>query len=86
MGQNTIVNPRYLGIFFIAVATCAPLFASVVPDESTLVLRTPTLADVEVLKLRLDNGLEALLISDPGASEAGAALSVEVGTWQDPKN
>ena len=29
--------------------------------------------------------LEAYLISDPGVHESAAALAVEAGSWQDPK-
>jgi insulysin len=36
------------------------------------------------LKLRLKNGLEVLLISDPKSSQSAAALSVNVGSWDNP--
>jgi insulysin len=36
------------------------------------------------LKIRLKNGLEVLLISDPKASQSAAALSVHVGSWDNP--
>jgi insulysin len=38
-----------------------------------------------VAKIRLENGLEAYLISDPGVKESAGALAVEAGSWQDPK-
>lgn len=68
----------------------APLVAEeskyeVVEDKSKLVIETPALAKREVRKLRLENGLEALLISDPTTHESGAALSVGVGSWDDPQ-
>lgn len=34
--------------------------------------------------VRLDNGLQALLVSDPDAEVGGAALDVRVGSWHDP--
>ncbi len=37
------------------------------------------------MKLRLSNGLEAFLISDPKADKSAAALTVRVGSWDDPK-
>jgi len=40
----------------------------------------------EIRKLRLENGLEALLISDPETHESGAALAVSVGSWNDPED
>ena len=35
-------------------------------------------------QLQLPNRLQVLLISDPGADKAAAALDVNVGSWQDP--
>lgn len=36
------------------------------------------------LKICLKNGLEVYLISDPSVAQSAAALSVEVGSWNDP--
>lgn len=36
--------------------------------------------------ISLDNGLEALLVSDPGADKAAASLNVAVGSGNDPKD
>lgn len=58
---------------------------TVVPDESGLTLLNPSLAERKTVKLRLANGLEAFLISDPKAEQSAAALSVESGSWHDPK-
>ena len=44
--------------------------------EGTLVKRT--------MKIRLENGVQAYLISDPEASDSAAAVSVRVGSWNDP--
>ncbi len=38
----------------------------------------------KTLKIRLPNGLQTLLISDPSLHEAAASISVEAGTWDDP--
>ncbi|HEY5259669.1 MAG TPA: insulinase family protein, partial [Rhabdochlamydiaceae bacterium] len=46
---------------------------------------TPALAERKTAKIRLSNGLQAYLISDPGVHESAAALAVEAGSWQDPK-
>jgi insulysin len=56
----------------------------IVEDETTLPILTPHLAEREMAKIRLQNGLEAYLISDPGCSLSAAALSIEAGSWQDP--
>lgn len=55
-----------------------------VEDTSTLKILTPDLADVKTAKIRLSNGLEAYLISDPGVHQSCAALAVDAGSWQDP--
>ncbi len=66
------------------------LFVSVyaveqVEDLCHLEILTPCMQCVKTRKIRLDNGLEAYLISDPDCDQSGAALSVDVGTWQDPE-
>ncbi len=57
----------------------------VIEDQSNLMIETPALAKRQERKIRLENGLEALLISDPETKESGAALAVAVGSWDDPK-
>lgn len=58
--------------------------SSVVEDRCGLSIATPSLATRESLKLRLPNGLEAYLLSDPGAFQSGAALAVGVGSYDEP--
>ncbi len=55
-----------------------------VKDEIPVPILTPSLQERQFLKLRLDNGLEAYLISDPAVDKSGAALSVNVGSFSDP--
>lgn len=57
----------------------------IIEDQSALHILTPSLSDRKTLKLRLENGLSAYLISDPGTHQSGAALAVAVGSWEDPK-
>ncbi|MCY3975167.1 MAG: insulinase family protein, partial [Simkaniaceae bacterium] len=54
-----------------------------VVDRNRLTILTPSLASRKTAKLRLDNGLEVLLISDGGASQSAASLAMEVGSWDD---
>ncbi|HEY5259420.1 MAG TPA: insulinase family protein, partial [Rhabdochlamydiaceae bacterium] len=56
-----------------------------VEDEAKLPILNPALKDRKTAKLRLDNGLEVYLVSDPGSDQSAAALSVEAGSWMDPK-
>ena len=56
-----------------------------IEDLNDLKILTPSLLSRSTSKIRLDNGLEALIISDPKAEESAAALAVGVGSWSDPK-
>lgn len=58
---------------------------TVIEDQAKLPIFTPDLANRESLKIRLDNGLEAYLISDPDAEKSSTALVVKTGSWEDPK-
>lgn len=68
--------------------TCSLLTAeddvTIVKDLSKLPVLTPSMLQRETQKIRLDNGLEAYLISDPDADLSGAMMSVKVGSWEDP--
>lgn len=57
----------------------------IIEDRSELSIETPALSQRQTRKLILDNGLKAILISDPKTPESGAALAVAVGSWDDPK-
>jgi insulysin len=56
-----------------------------IADLSELPLLNPDLADRKTQKLRLPNGLEVLLISDPEADQSSAVVTVEAGSWNDPQ-
>lgn len=70
----------------VALLVVCTLFAdhTVVEDKNPVSILTPTLAKRETLKLRLSNGLEAYLISDPGLDKSGASLAVNRGSWSNP--
>jgi len=55
-----------------------------IKDIATLPILTPSLAEAKTAKIKLSNGLEAYIISDPNADQSGAALSVKAGSWDDP--
>jgi len=57
---------------------------TVIEDQATLPILTPPLMERKTAKIRLNNGLEAYIISDPGVDKSAAALSVNVGSWSDP--
>ncbi len=59
-------------------------FQGEIPDASGLPLLGRDFSERKTLKMRLDNGLELLLISDPRAENSAAAVSVGAGSWNDP--
>lgn len=69
-----------LSITFLAQASYTPI-----ENKATIPLLTPSFAQQKVLKIQLDNGLEAYLVSDPEATKSGAALTVQVGSWDEPE-
>lgn len=73
-------------VFLALLLSTSGFCHQVIEDQSNLKIDTPTLAQREERKMRLDNGLEALLISDPDTKESGAALAVAVGSWDDPED
>ena len=54
-----------------------------VQDQNTLEIKTPSLSCRKTAKIRLSNGLEAYLISDPKADQSAAAFAMEAGSWSD---
>ena len=55
-----------------------------VADLNRLKIETPSLSCQKRAKIRLNNGMEVLLISDPLGTQSAAALCMEVGSWSDP--
>lgn len=56
-----------------------------VPERNSLTIHSPSLRSRESTKIRLSNGLEAFLISDPETDQSAAAISIESGSWNDPE-
>lgn len=57
-----------------------------IADAADLALLNPDLKDRTSAKLRLSNGLEILLVSDPGIDQSSASLAVRNGSWSDPES
>lgn len=62
-----------------------PAEYELIEDRCELEISTPALAERKTAKIRLPNGLEAYLISDPTIEQSAAALAVEAGYWNDPE-
>lgn len=57
---------------------------TIIEDKATLPIKTPAFSERKILKIRLDNGLQAILVSDPNTDQSSATIAVEAGSWQDP--
>ncbi|WP_348663115.1 insulinase family protein [Chlamydia vaughanii] len=55
-----------------------------IPDQCPLKVLTPSAAEQKIAKVLCPNGLPLLIISDPGISVSGAALTVKTGNSSDP--
>jgi insulysin len=75
--------PLFIIILMTSIATV--FSTTVIEDQNFVNILTPSLAERQTLKLRLDNGLEAIIISDPNTDKSGVLLSVRVGSWDDPE-
>lgn len=58
---------------------------SLIENQANTKIHTPALANQQTAKIRLENGLEAYLISSPTANQSGAVMSVKAGSWEDPE-
>lgn len=56
-----------------------------IQNLAKLPILTPSLSEAKTAKIRLLNGLEAYIISDPNSDQSGASLTVKVGSWDDPE-
>lgn len=65
-------------------ATQTQLGFTSIPDTSELPFLNPDLGSRQIAKLRLDNGMEVLLISDPETDQSAASVAVDIGSWNDP--
>jgi insulysin len=85
--MNTFIRSfLLLAISLNAAVFCkeeTPTF-TIIENQAKIPILNSTLADRKIRKLRLSNGLEALLVSDPNTPQSGGVLTVEVGSWSDP--
>ncbi|MBS0629674.1 MAG: insulinase family protein [Verrucomicrobia bacterium] len=90
MAQKISIRRKQPLLYICSIATLllsfadAPALFEPVPDQSGLVIHSPSLSERKTAKIRLANGLEAYLISDPEVDQSAAALAVEAGSWNDP--
>ncbi len=56
-----------------------------IQDQATIPLLTPSMQKRQIAKIRLDNGIEAYIISDPDLKHSAASVAIKAGSWNDPK-
>ncbi len=88
-------HPRRLIFLSLLFLSAIPIYSEdaaslegdyeIIEDKATLPILNPALEGRKVEKLLLNNNLQVLLISDPGADQSAAGLTVDAGSWEDPK-
>lgn len=71
---------KHFSFCLLALVLCS--FTNI-KNENNVKIKTPDLSERKTAKIQLDNGLQAYIISDPGAEQSAAALAVTAGSWQD---
>ncbi len=76
----------FLSISFSSFTDSAkPQGYTLIEDQASVPILTPSFADRTTAKILLNNGLEAFIVSDPNTDKSAAALIVKVGSWEEPK-
>lgn len=75
---------RLLALFLFLAAHLHAEPYTIIENKATTPLLSPTLKEREFLKLKLNNGLQVLLISDPYAEQSAATMVVATGSWEEP--
>jgi insulysin len=78
MTNNTSLKVLFLFLLFHAVALTLPASLSDLPEVHPL-------DESASRTLVLENGLEVILVSDPSVNISSAAMAIETGSLQDPK-
>lgn len=71
-------------LFFALFFTTTILATDVIEDKTTLPLLNASLQKQKILKLQLDNGLKAIIVSDPEVEQASVAITMMAGNFYDP--
>lgn len=70
--------------FLFAWSSSLAAAATLIEDKTTIPVLTPAFAGKTTARLRLENGLQAYVVSDPYVNKSSAALVVKTGSWEDP--
>lgn len=75
-------------LIFLTLAYSRFTFAQdyqLIEDLAKVPILSPTFTERQTLKIKLNNGLEAYIVSDPNEDQSSAALIVKTGSWEDPQ-
>ncbi len=81
-----MITIKRLVVFVFLISHAFLSLISAETEQSRLKILTPSFCHRETGSIRLDNGLEAFLISDSKASKSAAAMCVHVGIWDNPED
>lgn len=76
-------NTLFLKLCLLTSATLCAEY-QVIEDRAQEKILTPALAEQKTKKIRLSNGLEAVLVSNPSIQKSAVNLIVLAGSYQDP--
>jgi protease-3 len=90
LSKSSFIPMTFVIFNFLLLSACsnvvskAPEVAAVLPEPQQEIVKSPN--DKRLYKsIILDNQLEVVLVSDPSIEKSAAALSVKVGSFQEPK-
>lgn len=81
-----MIISRFIAVFILCFQLAFGNGFTPIEDQAKLAILTPSFANRQTLKIRLDNGLEAYIVSDPQIDKSSAGLTVKTGSWEDPKD
>ncbi len=82
-GSLLLVNPSLLKAE--AEHPVSPTPYEIIEDKASVALLNPSMQKRQTVKLRLKNGVQAYLISDPDTKHSAASVAVKRGSWDDPR-
>lgn len=82
-----LIEPPCVQAEAVQLAPQKPVQAAyeIIEDKATVPLLNPSMQKRQIVKLRLKNGLEAYIVSDPDTKHSAASVSVKRGSWNDPR-
>ncbi len=84
MNVRAILWVSFVSLTLLQAETAPPPY-TLVDNQIEYPVLTPSLEKRKTAKLKLENGLQVYLISDPDIDQSAASMTVEAGSWNDPE-